>query len=116
MLHRLFIRGLFKKCTDCLNCATRVGFSRIRLVSLGSYRSTDLNAVFGRRYLHLLISYTVLCKECFFRLSDCKMDSLKMQRIAVKFYVKLGKSTTEIFAMLNTAYGDVVMNCTACFK
>ena len=35
------IRGLFKKYADCLNCAARVGFQRIRLVSLVSYRSAD---------------------------------------------------------------------------
>ena len=35
------------------------------------------------------------------------MDSLKEQWIAVKFYVKLGKSATEIFALFNTAYNDV---------
>ena len=35
------------------------------------------------------------------------MDSLREQRIAVKFCVKLGKSATETYAMLNTAYGDV---------
>lgn len=44
------------------------------------------------------------------------MDSLKEQRIAVKFCVKLGKSATETFAMLNTAYGDIAMKRTACFK
>ena len=44
------------------------------------------------------------------------MDSLKEQRIAVKFCVKLGKSATETFAMLNTAYGDIAMKHTACFK
>ena len=37
------------------------------------------------------------------------MNNLKEQRFAVKFCVKLGKSTTETFAMLNTAYGDVAM-------
>ena len=37
------------------------------------------------------------------------MDSLKEQRIAVKF-------ATETFAMLNTAYGGVVMKRIACFK
>ena len=43
---------------------------------------------FGRRYLHLLISYTILSKKCFFFvLSDCKMINLKDQRIAVKFCV-----------------------------
>ena len=35
------IRGLFKKYADCVNYATRVGFRRIRLVSLGLYRSAD---------------------------------------------------------------------------
>ena len=49
----------------------------------------------GRRYLYLLISYTVLSKECFFRLSDCEMYSLKEQRIAVKFCVQLGKFTNQ---------------------
>ena len=44
------------------------------------------------------------------------MDSLKEQQIAVTFYVKLGKSATETFAMLNTAYGDVAMKHTAYFK
>ena len=44
------------------------------------------------------------------------MDSLKEQRIAVNFSVKLGKSATETFVMLNTTYGDVTMNRTACFK
>ena len=33
------------------------------------------------------------------------MDSLKEQRIAVKFCVKLGKSATE--TVFNSAYGDV---------
>ena len=70
----------------------------------------------GRRYLHLLISYTVSSKESFCRLSDCKVDSLKEQRIVVKFSVKLWKSATETFAMLNTVYSDVVMKHTAYFK
>ena len=42
------------------------------------------------------------------------MDSLKEQRVAVKFCVKLGKSATETFAVLNTAYDDVPMKRTAC--
>ena len=37
----------------------------------------------GRRCLYLLISYRVLSKECFFRLSDCIMG----QQIPVKFCV-----------------------------
>ena len=44
------------------------------------------------------------------------MDSLKEQRIAVKFCVKLGKSATETCAMLNSVYDDVAMKRTACFK
>ena len=40
---------------------------------------------------------------------------MKEQRFAVKFCVKLGKSTTETFAMLNTAYGDVAMKRATCF-
>ena len=49
-------------------------------------------------------------------MSDCKMDSLNEQRIAVRLWVKLRKTATESFAMLNTAYGDVAMKRTACFK
>ena len=41
---------------------------------------------------------------------------MKEQRFAVKFCVKLGKSTTETFAMLNTAYGDVAMKRATCFR
>ena len=44
------------------------------------------------------------------------MDSVKEQRIAVKFCLKLGKSAIETFAMLNTTYGNVAMKRTACFK
>ena len=44
------------------------------------------------------------------------MNNLKEQRFAVKFCVKLEKSTTETFAMLNTAYGDVAMKRAICFK
>ena len=44
------------------------------------------------------------------------MDNLKEQRISAKFCVKLGKSTTETLAMLNTAYGNVAMKRSACFK
>ena len=44
------------------------------------------------------------------------MNNLKEQRSAVKFCVKLGKSTTETFAMLNTAYGDVAMKRATCFR
>ncbi|XP_076337614.1 protein GVQW3-like [Tachypleus tridentatus] len=68
------------------------------------------------RYLHLCISYAVLSEVRFFRLADFRMNDLKEQRLAVKFCVKLGKSATETFAMLNTAYGDVAMKRTACFK
>ena len=44
------------------------------------------------------------------------MDSPKQQRIAMKFCVKLEKSATETFAMLDTAYDDVVTNRIARFK
>ena len=44
------------------------------------------------------------------------MNNLKEQRFAVKFCVELGKSTTEMFAMLNTAYGDVAMKRATCFR
>ena len=44
------------------------------------------------------------------------MNNLKEQRFAVKFCVKLGKSTTETFTMLNTAYGDVAMKRATCFR
>ena len=44
------------------------------------------------------------------------MNNLNEQRFAVKFCVKLGKSTTETFAMLNTTYGDVAMKRATCFR
>ena len=44
------------------------------------------------------------------------MNDLKEQRFAVKFCVKLGKSTTETFAMLNTVYGDVAMKRATRFR
>ena len=44
------------------------------------------------------------------------MNNLKEQRFAVKFSVKLGKSTTETFAMLNTTYSDVAMKRATCFR
>ena len=44
------------------------------------------------------------------------MNNLKEQRFAVKFCVKLGKSTRETFAMLDMAYGDVAMKRATCFR
>ena len=44
------------------------------------------------------------------------MNNLKEQRFAVKFCVKLRKSTTETFAKLNTAYDDVAMKRATCFR
>ena len=44
------------------------------------------------------------------------MNNLKEQRFAVKFCVTLGKSTTETFAMLNMAYGDVAKKRATCFR
>ena len=44
------------------------------------------------------------------------MNNLKEQRFAVKFCVKLEKFITEMFAMLNTAYGDVDMKRAICFR
>ena len=44
------------------------------------------------------------------------MNNMKEQRFAVKFCVKLVKSTSETFAMLNTAYGDVAMKRATCFR
>ena len=44
------------------------------------------------------------------------MNNLKEQRFAEKFCAKLGKSTTETFSMLNTAYGDVDMKRATCFR
>ena len=82
------IRGLFKKYADCLNCAARVSFSRCHWVRTDQLIKTSF---YGRKYLHLLISYTVLSKECCFRLSDFKMDSLKEQRIAVKCHKEQGQ-------------------------
>ena len=41
---------------------------------------------------------------------------MKEQRFAVKFCVKLGKFTTETFAMLNAVYGDVDTKRAICFR
>ena len=44
------------------------------------------------------------------------MSELNEQRVAVKFCVKLGKSASETFNMLQTAYGDDTMKRATCFK
>ena len=43
---RHVVRGLFKKFVDCLNCAALICSRCIRLVSLGSQRSADYDAIF----------------------------------------------------------------------
>ena len=40
------LRGLFKKFLDCLNCTALICSRCIRLVSLGSQRSADYDAIF----------------------------------------------------------------------
>lgn len=44
------------------------------------------------------------------------MSELNEQRVAVKFCAKLGKSASETFNMLQTAYSDDAMKRATCFK
>jgi hypothetical protein len=38
------------------------------------------------------------------------------QRLSIKFCVKLGKSSTETYEMLQTVYGDEALSCNNVFK
>lgn len=44
------------------------------------------------------------------------MSELREQRYAVKFCVRLGKTATETFQMMRTAYGDYCMSRAARFR
>ena len=52
----------------------------------------------------------------FYNLVTFAMQENIEQRYAIKFYVKLNKSATEMFASLTEAYGDAALSCTAVFK
>ncbi|XP_076049689.1 uncharacterized protein LOC143030427 [Oratosquilla oratoria] len=47
---------------------------------------------------------------------EVRMNDVKEQRLSVKFCVKLGKTPTETFALLNMAYGDIAMKRVTCFR
>ena len=44
------------------------------------------------------------------------MKDLEEQRFCIKFYLKLGKTFTEIFQMLQHAYGEDCLSRTQCHE
>ena len=63
-----------------------------------------------------VVRYCCLCMVVFSNLVTLAMQENIEQRYAIKFCVKLKKSTTETFASLTEAYGDSTLSTTMVFK
>jgi hypothetical protein len=46
----------------------------------------------------------------------CEMDALKEQRICIKFCHKLGKMATEMYEMLQQAFGETALSWSKIFE
>ena len=62
-----------------------------------------------------VVRYCCLCMVVFYHLVTFAMQENIEQRYAIKFCVKLNKST-ETFASLTEAYGDATLSRTVVFK
>jgi len=62
-----------------------------------------------------LMRYCCLCMVVFYNLVTFGMQENIEQQYTIKFYVKLNKSATEIFASLTEAYGDATLPRTMVF-
>ena len=60
--------------------------------------------------------YCCLCMVMFYNLIMFAMQENIKQQYAIKFWVKLNKSATEMFASLTKAYGDATLSRTMVFK
>jgi hypothetical protein len=63
-----------------------------------------------------VVHYCCLCMVVFYNHVTFVMQEIIEQRYAIKFCVKLNKSSTETFASLTEAYGDTTLSRTMVFK
>ena len=63
-----------------------------------------------------VVRYCCLCMVVFSNLVMFAMQENIEQWYAIKFSVKLNKSSTETFASLNEAYGDATLSRTVVFN
>jgi len=63
-----------------------------------------------------VVHYCCLYMVVFSNLVTFVMQENIEQRYAIKFFVKLNKSATEIFSSLTEAYGDVTLSRTMVFN
>ena len=63
-----------------------------------------------------VVRYCCLCEVVFYNLVTFVMQKNIEQRYAIKFCVKLNKSTTETLASLTEAYGGAALSRTMVFK
>ena len=70
----------------------------------------------SNKQLHQQLEYTLLKPDCHsWWISEMQSDTLE-ERYAMKFCFKLGKSTTETYGMLQTAFGPAWMNWASVFE
>ena len=70
----------------------------------------------SNQLLQQQLEYTLLKPDCHsWWISRMQSDTLK-ERYALKLYFKLGKNATEMYAMLQTAFGPSCMNRASVFE
>ena len=103
------------KCTDfpMYELATK------HLVDVYPYVGSDLGCMsilVSTGLVEPVVRYCCLCVVAFSNLVTFAMQENIEQRYAIKFCMKLNKSSTETFSSLTEAYGDATLSRTMVFK
>ena len=113
------IRGAFNKFPDFLVQAFKIFLDSWKFSILLLYNLWDDWPIFmipaSNELLQQKLEYTLLKPDCHsWWFSKMQSDSLE-ERYAIKFCFKLGKNATEMYGMLQTAFGASCMNRASVF-
>jgi hypothetical protein len=94
-------------------------FVKLHLVDVYRRVGSDLGCrsiLVSTGLVESVVRFCCLCTVVFYNHVTFAMQENIEQRYAIKFCVKLNKSSTETFASLTEAYGDATLLMTVVFK
>ena len=119
----MYIRGAFNKFPDFFEQTFKIAVDSWKVTMLLLYILWDDWPIFmssgSNEQLQQLLEYTLLMPDChswwISKMQSGRDDTLE-EWYAIKFCFKLGKSATETYGMLQTAFGASCMNRASVFE
>ena len=114
------VHGAFNKFPDFFEQAFKIGVDSWKFTMLLLYILWEDRPIFMisglNEQLQQQLEYTLLKPDCHsWWISKLQSDTLE-ERYAIKFCFKLGKNATEMYGMLQTAFGASCMNRVSVFE